>query len=126
MSGEIGECHTLKRHLGFLRDQTWKRDTDHVPVKSIQHTVGTSIARLCWENATIEQHQLQCVQTDRKIKVTVLFSWSAPIIADQHDLGERLLSRERIPDDVRELAAIFVQFSGETQRLSRAQQIRAQ
>src|SRR5712692_2491008 len=85
------KIHRIDRHLRLLRDEPWQGHANDASVKPIQDRVHCLIGMLVrLREPAVEQHQLECSETDRQVKKLILLAWRAAIIADHDNLSEML------------------------------------
>ena len=80
------------RHLRFLRNESWERHSNDPAVEPVQHACQPlDVADDSLGKPSIEEHQLERIETDRQVKKLILLAWCAAIIADHDHLSELLL-----------------------------------
>src|SRR4029077_5667814 len=76
------ETYPIDRYLRFLRNEPWQGHANDVPVKPVQDCVHTPIGLpIRLRESAVEEHQLECIETDRQVKKLILLAWCAAIIA---------------------------------------------
>ena len=119
------ETHRIDRHVGLLRNEPWQSHANNASVKPVQDACPPPRleCRFDLRKPTVEEHQLECVETDRQVKKLILLAWCAAIIADHDNLSELLQRLTGFPLRIGKHMLILGQFLSEVQCLSRSQQI---
>ena len=65
----------------------------------------------------VEEHQLECIETDRQVKKLILLAWRAAIIADHDNLSEMLQRLTGLPPGRGKHVFVLGQFLSEVQCL---------
>ncbi|MCG3774970.1 MAG: hypothetical protein JW395_1797 [Nitrospira sp.] len=114
------ETHPIDRHLRLLWSEPRQRHTNDAPVQSVQDRVHSPIGLpIRLRQPAIEQHQLECVETNRQVKKQILLAWRTTIIADHNNLSELLQRLTRLPLRIGKQTPVLGQFLCEMQCLSR-------
>src|SRR6185295_16005822 len=115
------ETYPIDRHLRFLRNEPWQGHANDVPVKPIQYRVHTPIGLpIRLRESAVEEHQLECIETDRQVKKLILLTWCAAIIADHDNLSELLQCLTGLPSCIGKQRSVGDQFLCEMQCLGRS------
>ena len=115
------ETHRIGKHVRLLLDEPWQGHANDASIKSIQDCVHPPIGMTVeLRNPTVEEHQLERIETDRQVKELILFAWCAAILADHDNLSELLQRLTGLPLRIGKYRLVIGQFLTEVQSLGRS------
>src|SRR6266513_1409276 len=115
------ETDPIDGHMCLLRDEPWQGHANDTSVKPVQERVHRPIGiPIRLRKPTVEEHQLECIETDRQVKKLILLAWRAAIIADHDNLSELLQRLTGLPPRIGKQSLVFGQFLREMQCLGRS------